>query len=455
MIHETKSPNVFIDSEDNRVYDFNMNENNWSKKWSGDQIRVMLREQFASFWQRDTGITRAQLAALQRSEGAPHAVIISGLRRVGKSTLLAQLAHRLGEEAFYYLNFEDERFLGFQSADANDLFAALVRIFGERKIFLIDEIQNIEGWEHFVRRFMDMGYKFYITGSNASLLSRELGTRLTGRHLAIELFPFSFSEFLAFHGETPGDPQKWTTAEQAGMQRRLDAYLRLGGIPDALKYPELPLLRSLYDDVLYRDIASRYRLDDVATLKELAFYLMSNPAAPHSFNKLKEQFRLGSVNTITRYIDYLTDSWLLFILRQYDFSLKRQQIAPKKIYPIDTGLALTVGFHFSPNTGKSLETAVFLALRRQTESIYYFATPGGFEVDFYLPEQRRLVQVAQNLDNSTTRQREIRALQDAIRSIPVQSALILSTGNEDSFTIEDVPVDVRDVAEWMAVWERE
>jgi predicted AAA+ superfamily ATPase len=431
------------------VYDFTMDENNWQEKWSGEQVQFMLREQFASFWQRDTGTTRAQLATVKRSSGSPHAVIISGLRRVGKSTLLAQLAHTLGEETFYYVNFEDERFLGFQSANANDLFAALVRTFGERKIFLIDEIQNIDGWEHFVRRFMDMGYKFYITGSNASLLSRELGTRLTGRHLSIELFPFSFSEFLSFQGQTTSDPRQWTTVERAGMQSRLDDYLRLGGIPDALKYPELPLLRNLYDDVLYRDIATRYRLDDVATLKELAFYLISNPAAPLSFNKLKDQFRLGSVNTITRYIDYLADSWLLFTLRQYAFSVKRQQIAPKKIYPIDTGMAQAVGFQFSPNTGKFLESAVFLALRRQTENIFYFATPGGFEVDFYLPEQRQLVQVAQHLDNPTTRQREIRALQDAIQSIPVQSALILTEANEEDFALDSVSVTVRSVAEWM------
>lgn len=426
-----------------------MNESNWVEKWSADQIQVMLREQFAFFWQRDTGVTRTQLAVIQRSADSPHAIIISGLRRVGKSTLLAQLAHSLGEDAFYYINFEDERFLGFRSSDANDLFAALVRTFGQRTIFLIDEIQNIDGWEHFVRRFMDIGYKFYITGSNASLLSRELGTRLTGRHISIELFPFSFNEYLALRDEPAGDPAGWTTVERARMQSHLDAYLRQGGIPDALKYPELPLLRSLYDDVLYRDIATRHRLDDVTTLKELAFTLMSNPASPVSFNKLKERFRLGSVNTITRYIDFLADSWLLFTLRQYAFSLKRQQIAPKKIYPIDTGLAQAVGFQFSPNTGKHLESAVFLALRRQTENIFYFATPGGFEVDFYLPEQRQLIQVAQHLDNPATRQREVRALGDAIGAIPVQSALILAGANEDSFAIDGVPVAVRFIAEWM------
>src|SRR3972149_3684513 len=183
-----------------------MNENIWKTKWSKDQIKAMLLEQMQTFWELDTGIERAQLAEIERAANLPHAVIISGLRRVGKSTLLAQLAHRLGKDAFYYINFEDDRFVGFQAEDANDLYQALLELFGERKVFVIDEVQNIPGWEHFVRRFMEMGIKFYasisgaITGSNASLLSRELGTRLTGRYVPLELFPFSFAEFLHFKG---------------------------------------------------------------------------------------------------------------------------------------------------------------------------------------------------------------------------------------------------------------
>jgi len=146
-------------------------------------------------------------------------VIISGLRRVGKSTLLAQLAHRLGKDQFHYVNFEDDRFLGFQAEDANDLYQALLELFGERRVFLIDEVQNIAGWEHFVRRFMDMGIKFYITGSNASLLSRELGTRLTGRYVPVELFPFSFVEFLHFKGYAISDLSRLATADIARLQR--------------------------------------------------------------------------------------------------------------------------------------------------------------------------------------------------------------------------------------------
>jgi predicted AAA+ superfamily ATPase len=135
--------------------------------------------------------------ALQAA-GLPHAVIISGLRRAGKSTLLAQMAHQLGREQFYYLNFEDDRFINFNAGDFNDLYQVLMEVFVQRRIFIIDEIQNISGWEHFVRRFMDQGFKFYISGSNAVLLSRELGSRLTGRYVPIELFPFFSKNSLLF-----------------------------------------------------------------------------------------------------------------------------------------------------------------------------------------------------------------------------------------------------------------
>ncbi|MCS6882429.1 MAG: ATP-binding protein [Oscillochloridaceae bacterium] len=409
----------------------------------------MLLEQFQAFWRRDTGIERAQLAQLERAAPLPHAVIISGLRRVGKSTLLAQLAYRLGEDAFYYVNFEDERFLGFQADDANDLYAHLVELFGERGVFLVDEIQNVPGWERFARRFMDLGLKFYITGSNAALLSRELGSRLTGRYVPVELFPFSFAEFLRFRGYPPPDLTRLTTVEAARLQGHLADYLRLGGIPEPLKYPDLPLARTLYDDVLYRDIATRYRIEEVRALKALAFYLMSNPAGRVSFNKLKEQLRLGSVNTVKNYVEYLENSWLIFTVNVYDFSVKRQQIAPKKVYAIDTGLANAVGFFFSPNTGKLLKNLVFLALRRQTPEVYYYTSPGGYEIDFYLPRTGELIQVSQNLAQPATREREIRALSDALHGLGLTHGLILTDASAAPTETDGLTIEVRSVVEWL------
>ena len=426
-----------------------MSENYWKNKWSTEQIKVMLLEQFQLFWQRDIGIERTQLDQVMQAATLPHAVIISGLRRVGKSTLLAQLAHQLGEAAFYYVNFEDERLLGFQVDDFNLLYAQLLELFGEHKIFLIDEVQNIPRWEQFVRRFIDMGFKFYITGSNASLLSRELGSRLTGRYLPIELFPFSFREFLAFCHYSPPSQPLLTTVERAALQRHLDDYLRRGGIPDPLKYPELPLLRTLYDDVIYRDIAARYQITEVSVLKELAYYLMSNPTAAISFNKLKERFHLGSVNTVKNYVDYLENSWLLFTINVYDYSVKRQQIAPKKVYAIDTGLANAIGFTFSPNRGKLLENLVFLTLRRQSKEIYYVTTPAGYEVDFYLPESRLLLQVCQELNAPDTREREIRAMIDGLRTYNLTHGLILTDQAAEPIVQDGLTIEVHSVAQWL------
>jgi len=426
-----------------------MNENNWQTKWSKEQIRAMLREQFQTFWKRDTGVVREKLPQLLKAPALPHAVIISGLRRVGKSTLLAQIAHHLGENTFYYLNFEDERFLGFQAEDANSLYQALIESFGEKTVFMIDEIQNVVGWEHFVRRFMDMGFKFYITGSNASLLSDEMGSRLTGRYLPVDLLPFSFREFLTFKGYDLPDLNRLTTAEQALLQRRLDEYLDQGGIPEPVKYPDLPLHRVLYDDVLYRDIAARYRIDDLRALKELAFYLMSNPAGMISFNKLKGQLKLGSVNTVKNYIGYLEASWLLFTINVHDYSVKRQQIAPKKIYAIDTGLARAVGFAFSPNRGRLLENLVFLALRRQGRDIYYLALKDGYEVDFYLPQAGLLIQVAENLQQEQIREREIRALTASMSSLNLQEGLILTANGEDSLQSGNMTIHIQPIATWL------
>jgi hypothetical protein len=224
-----------------------------------------------------------------------------------------------------------------------------------------------------------------------------------------------------------------------------------GGIPEPLKYPGLPLHRVLYDDVLYRDIATRHQIVEVGALKELAFYLVSNPANLVSFNKLKARLKLGSVNTVKNYVDHLEASWLLFTINVFDYSVKRQQVAPKKVYVIDTGLAQSVGFSFSPNRGRLLENLVFLALRRGNQGIYYFTTPAGLEVDFYLPDTRQLIQVAQDMNDPVTRERELRALFDALKSLDIQQGLILSETSQDPVRQDDKVVVVRSIAEWLLV----
>ena len=426
-----------------------MNETPWRAKWSKDQLTAMLVEQQQAFWKRETGLERARLADVQQAAPLPHAVIVSGLRRVGKSTLLTQLAHQLGQDRFYYVNFEDDRFLGFQADDATYLYQHLVELFGERRIFIVDEIQNVPGWERFVRRFMDLGLKFYITGSNAALLSRELGSRLTGRYVPVELFPFSFDEYRLWRGFDKPDLARVTTVDAGRLQGLLWDYLRQGGLPEPLKYPNLNLGRGLYEDVLYRDIASRYRLEAVRALKELAFYLMSNPARLVSYNKLKAQLQLGSVNTVKNYIEYLENSWLIFTVNVHDPSVKRQQIAPKKVYAVDTGLAQSVGYSSSPDTGHLLENAVFLALRRQTADIFYWSAPAGPKVDFYLPEARQLIQVAASVEQPATRERELRALIEAMQALRLKQSLLLTDTNAAPVKTPAGTVYIRAAAEWL------
>lgn len=406
-----------------------------------DLLKSLLIDQAEQFKNKELGITREKLDQIQKYRKSSHAIVISGLRRVGKSTLLAQIAHKFYTAgSYYYVNFEDERFLEFSAVEFNLLYETLLELFGERKTFLLDEIQNISGWEHFVRRMIDQGFKFYITGSNASLLSQELGAKLTGRYIPVELLPFSFTEFLAFNRQKIPNLDRLTTTQKIGLKRQLNEYMNLGGIPDALKYPEIDLHKTLYDDVIYRDVAVRYQIEETKALKELAFYLLSNTSSLISFNKLKELLKLGSVNTVKSYIDYLQTGWLMFAVNKYAYSIKKQQIANKKIYIIDTGLVKSVAFSFSENKGKLLENLVFLAVRRKYQEIYYYTTESNLEVDFYLPKQKILIQVCQSLADEDTKTRELEALKEAMLELNISSSIILTEDEEEVETEDNIKI---------------
>src|SRR3989344_3062268 len=196
-------------------------------------LNSALKEQYEVFVSRDPGVQREILENLKEVIYAPQVTVITGLRRVGKSTLLAQVAKKYLKNDFYFVNFEDERLLNFQVSDFDVLHETLISLFGEKKTFLFDEIQNVPEWERFVRRLHDQGYKFIVTGSNASLLSQELGTRLTGRSIRVELYPFSFLEFLSFREVKVPDLKVLTTKERGNLRKLANEYMAFGGIPDA------------------------------------------------------------------------------------------------------------------------------------------------------------------------------------------------------------------------------
>ncbi len=415
-----------------------------------ERLSSVLREQHESFSNVDLGTPREILPEIIEGLESPKILVITGLRRVGKSTLLAQIAHNQLSDNYFFVNFEDERLLSFTADQFDRLHEALIGLFGEKKIFLFDEIQNVPEWERFVRRLNDHGYQFIITGSNSSLLGQELGTKLTGRSLRYELFPFSFREYIAFRGIELPKTSTLTTSERGSLLKVSREYLLTGGIPDALKYPQLDILKTLYNDVLYRDIAARYGIDNVKSLQELAFYLISNPASEISFNKLKTNLKLGSVNTVKKYISYLENSWLFFTINKYAYSVKEQQIAAKKIYGIDTGMLNSVGFSFSKNIGKLMENLVFLQLRRHQQDIFYYKTKRSHEVDFFVPSQQLAIQVSQDLSNEETRRRELRSLVELSEEKREQNRLqIVNLAGKETITTEGTTVEVVPLYEWL------
>ena len=212
---------------------------------------------------------------------------------------------------FYYISFEDERLFDFPAENFNMYYQTLVELFGSHKTFIIDEIQNIPNFERFVRRFMEEGFKFFITGSNATLLSREIGSKLSGRHIDLYLTPFTFNEFLSFHGFSFKHPYQYSTEIQAQIKNFFLEYLEYGGIPEYLQFNDPDILKTIYDDIIYKDIAIRYNITNVQVLRELYRYLISITSNLFSYNFLKNHFKVGSVNTIKDYVAFLEESFLI------------------------------------------------------------------------------------------------------------------------------------------------
>lgn len=290
--------------------------------------------------------------------------------------------------------------MDFEVADFNSLYEVFLELYGERKVFFFDEIQNVPKWEVFVRRMQNKGCKFFITGSNASLFSKELGAKLTGRCVSIELYPFSFLEYLSFKNYKLQKNALSYTAERAGIKKHFSEYLKHGGMPEYLKYNDSTLLKRVYDDILYRDIVARYDIKQIKALRELGLYLLSNMGGLFSYNNLSKALGVGSMNTIKSYVDFLENSFLISLTSRFSYSLKQQFVANKKIYCIDNGLAESIAFQFSKNKGKFLENLAFLELKRRYPEIYYYKTANNLEVDFLIKSGKRdisLIQVANDL----------------------------------------------------------
>ena len=416
------------------------------------QLKEIVVQQREEINEKDRGIAREGLDGIRTYLKIPHAVIISGVRWSGKSTLLTQIISRWFGEQFYYLNFEDERLISFSAEeDFERLYQVFLELFGAQRTFFLDEIQNVPGWERFVRRMYERGFKFFITGSNARLLSRELATHLTGRHLMKEIYPFSFREFLRFKKIELKENFEYRTEERVKIITALSQYIEDGGFPEYLKYEEKEILRRLFSDVLFRDILVRYGVRETKTFQELVNYLVANVSNTISYNRLKNIFKLGSVNTVKNYTEYLENSFLIFFVNQFSYSGGKQLLSPKKVYCIDTGLRNAVSFKFSADIGRAIENLVFIELKRRSSEaeIYYWKNKG--EVDFVIKEGLRvkeLIQVCYAIDEKTE-EREVKSLLKAMDEFTLKEGLVITEDVDKDEDVANKKIVYRPLWKWL------
>ena len=380
-----------------------------------DQLSEIIDLQTADFVHKSMGIERTALQNIPEVDN--YATIITGIRRCGKSTMLLQLLNKKQDNAIY-LNWEDIRLNGFDTDDFIRLYSEIVK--RKIKLLFFDEIQLVKNWEMFINQLLREGFKVFITGSNASLLSVELGTHLTGRQLSTELFPFSFEEFC-------------NIKKLDFLPASVDLYLKNGGIPDYVKNEVTALILSLLDDILIRDIAIRYAIKDVETLKKLTIYLLSNVSCPVSANKLTQSIGLKSASSVLEYFSYLKNAYLVDFISQFNYSLKVQLRNPKKVYAIDLGIVSAATSSFSQDLGRKLENLVFLKLRYNYKEIFYYNEKG--ECDFVVKQQEKIIiaiQVCYQIDDLNF-EREFNGLMDALNFFDLKEGTIVTHHQSDVF----------------------
>ena len=375
--------------------------------------------------------------------------IISGIRRCGKSTLLNQIRFQSAEKD-YFINFDDDRLINFEVEDFQVLYEIFIELFGKQKTFYFDEIQNITGWERFVRRLHDYGNKIYITGSNAYMLSKELGTHLTGRYYHIELYPFSFAEFLQIKKFKISEDVFYSTEGKAKLLKHYFEYQKNGGFPAYLQNKNRDYLKSLYESIIYRDVLVKNKITNEKQILELVHYIVSNVACLVSYNGLTKIIDIKNATTVKEYLKYLQDTYLIFTVSKFDYSLKKQIQNPKKVYFIDNALANIIGFYFSDNKGHALENIVFIELKRRAKEIFYHRNKK--ECDFVITERRKviqLIQVSLNLFEEKTRMREIEGLYEAMEMYDLDEGLIITQNDRETIEYNNKKIKVIPVWEWM------
>jgi len=379
--------------------------------------------------------------------------LITGPRRAGKSVLSLQI---LKEENFAYLNFDDDLLLRYFDEDA--VIQTLNELYPGYQYLLLDEIQNLPNWELWVSKLYRRGVNLIVTGSNAKLLSREMATSLTGRYVQIEVYPFSFEEFIRYQGLLFSDQLTLSPKEMGIIQSHLKTYLQNGGFPEVVINPSIlkNYLSALFDSVLLKDIMRRFQIRQSQQLYDLSNYLLTNYTNSYSFNQLKADLNFSSVSTVQKFVGYLSEPYLFLNLTRYNTKIKLQQKSPKKSYVIDNGFIQARSFELSPNNGRLFENLVFIELLRRNYkpefNLFYYKTRNYSLIDFVCRkghQVEQLIQVSYDITNPRTLKRELDALIEAADELNCENLLLITWDKEEVIKKNELEIKLLPASKWL------
>ena len=389
-----------------------------------ETLQIVAAKQAEIESRRDTGLPRP--LSVNESTLDSHALVLTGVRRCGKSTLMSQRIRRNAAD-WFYLKFDSPQLVDMELGDSDALDRVIARS-GARNLYF-DEMHELDGWELYVLQKLDEGFRVCVTGSNASLLKGERATKLTGRHISRELFPFSFKEYCEYLGK----PNDWT---------EIDGYLKSGGFPRFLATRDESILFELFDDIMYRDVVAKHGIREMGAVQRLAAYLIENPGCRFSATRMLKSLNVSVASTVINWCDWFEDAYLFFFVPKYSDSVRAQLVNPRKVYSVDTGLVNVASRRIVFNDALCFENMVFLALRRKYRDIFYF--DDGGECDFVCMEHhlpRVAVQACVKLTKEDSG-REKEGLAAAMRRFSFNEGFIVTKSQREDIKVDEGVIHV-------------
>ena len=394
--------------------------------------------------------TRKEIANTDALLGSNLIKLITGPRRAGKSVFALQM---LRGKNYAYLNFDDSSLLS--HFDESAVMRALSEVYPGYEYLLLDEIQNLEGWDSWVSSLYRRGVNLLITGSNAKMLSSEMATLLTGRYVETLMLPFSMKETLKY---TQINMQPQLPAEEAALANAMEDYLKDGGYPEIVRTREIEqsYMGSLFDSIILKDVAKRHKIRKTTELYDLADYLITNYSNPLSFTGIAGDLNLGSVTTVKKFCKYLEDTYLFYLLPRFNHKLKEMKKADRKVYVVDTGFVLARSLELSANTGRQLENMVFVELLRRgydikKNELFYYHTANGKEIDFVTKKGATvdaLIQVAYEISKPKTRKREFDALVIASDELKCNNLSLVTWDTDEQVNYKGKDIQIISARSW-------